>query len=512
MRMNRQRVVPTVFSIYMLDVICCALGCVILLWQLKYDEADQQADLARRAEQEARLAQDNWRKASTEVTSVTAEIDALKAELAAARKKHEALGIAMATAEKDRDEARRVIVLRKKEYDELRQAYLISEALLKDVRTDLGKLKDQEKATATALAAKVKANAELLLQITAAEKKTRALEKESAARKLDAEEAARRLREQLAKLKGADAKNTELEKAAADLRAEGKDALAKLTASELRVKMLEQELERNKKDLTSSGKQFTDLLRSHETLTSKLVAGAREISEAKATITLLQGEKAALTAYARTVQAEAEQRFAGIALTGKNVLFLVDMSGSMAMIDENTLDPDKWPLVCETVVQLMRSIKGLQYYQIILFSDKLRYPMGSPAAWLKYDARETPGKVLAALKAVTPENETNMHAVFAEAFRYREAGCDTMYVLSDGLPNAAEGVPLNLANMTEAQRTEVLSKDLRARLKQQWNRPIAGQPRVRINTIGFFFESPDVGAFLWALAREHSGSFVGMSK
>ena len=33
---------------------------------------------------------------------------------------------------------------------------------------------------------------------------------------------------------------------------------------------------------------------------------------------------------------------------------------------------------------------------------------------------------------------------------------------------------------------------------------------VRINAIGFFFESPDVGAFLWALAREHQGSFVGM--
>jgi hypothetical protein len=35
---------------------------------------------------------------------------------------------------------------------------------------------------------------------------------------------------------------------------------------------------------------------------------------------------------------------------------------------------------------------------------------------------------------------------------------------------------------------------------------------VRINTIGFFYESPDLGAFLWALARENEGSFVGMSK
>jgi hypothetical protein len=36
--------------------------------------------------------------------------------------------------------------------------------------------------------------------------------------------------------------------------------------------------------------------------------------------------------------------------------------------------------------------------------------------------------------------------------------------------------------------------------------------KVRINSIGFFYESPDVGAFLWALSRENDGSFVGMSR
>jgi hypothetical protein len=36
--------------------------------------------------------------------------------------------------------------------------------------------------------------------------------------------------------------------------------------------------------------------------------------------------------------------------------------------------------------------------------------------------------------------------------------------------------------------------------------------RVRLNCIGFFYESPDVGAFLWAMSRENDGSFVGMSK
>ncbi len=82
-------------------------------------------------------------------------------------------------------------------------------------------------------------------------------------------------------------------------------------------------------------------------------------------------------------------------------------------------------------------------------------------------------------------------------------------MLSDGLPNAGDNLPPNLS---EAERSTRLSKQLRSKLKNDWNRPVTGQKRVRINSIGFFFESPDVGAFLWALSREHDGSFVGMSK
>ena len=50
----------------------------------------------------------------------------------------------------------------------------------------------------------------------------------------------------------------------------------------------------------------------------------------------------------------------------------------------------------------------------------------------------------------------------------------------------------------------------RDKLKTDWNRPQEGLSDVRINAVGFFFESPDVGAFLWAMAREHRGAFVGV--
>jgi hypothetical protein len=501
---NRNRI-PTVFSIYMLDVICCALGCVILLWQLSNMEAEQQTEAAQKGEESARLALARWRQANSEVDSATAEIESLRAALLAAQSKDERLSIEMARTAKDLDEATRVITLRKKEYDALRDAWMLSEALLKGSRGDLEKLRDQHKLATLDLASKIKTNAELLLQLSAADKKTQALAKLTAVQKIDAQEAAKRLREQLAHLQNIELKNKDLDKQAGELRATRKDALNKAVLSALRVKVLEQDLDKARKDLVASSDQIAAFQKQLGTV-------SRAVDDTKATIAGLQGEKAALNARVRAIQAEADQRFAGIALTGKNVLFLVDMSGSMAMTDESTLDPEKWPLVCETVAQLMRSLKDLQFYQVLLFSDKVRYPMGKAATWLRYNPIETPKQVAATLKTIKPEGETNMYAVFAEAFRYREAALDTIYVLSDGLPNAGEGLPAGADKLSENERNTILSKHLRNKLKNDWNRPLATQKRVRINSIGYFFESPDVGAFLWALSREHDGSFVGMSK
>jgi len=109
--------------------------------------------------------------------------------------------------------------------------------------------------------------------------------------------------------------------------------------------------------------------------------------------------------------------------------------------------------------------------------------------------------------------DERLRAAFEAAFRSRARGLDTIYFLSDGLPNLGEGLNAATANtLKEVERNDILSKHIRKTLKADWNRVLPGQPRVRINTVGFFYESPDVGAFLWALARENDGSFVGMSK
>jgi hypothetical protein len=106
-----------------------------------------------------------------------------------------------------------------------------------------------------------------------------------------------------------------------------------------------------------------------------------------------------------------------------------------------------------------------------------------------------------------------MYAALDAAFRLRASGLDTIYLLSDGLPNLGEGLTeKQMQTLKETEQAEILGKYIRRRLKEVWNRPGVGQARVRINAIGFFYESPDVGAFLWALARENDGSFVGMSR
>src|SRR5260221_9087809 len=104
-----------------------------------------------------------------------------------------------------------------------------------------------------------------------------------------------------------------------------------------------------------------------------------------------------------------------------------------------------------------------------------------------------------------------MYAPFEAAFRFRSRGLDTIYLLSDGLPNVGPGLSAldQSRNLKETEKGELLGKYIRNMLKQSWNRPTFGMAQVRINSIGFFYESPDVGAFLWALSREHEGSFVG---
>jgi hypothetical protein len=185
----------------------------------------------------------------------------------------------------------------------------------------------------------------------------------------------------------------------------------------------------------------------------------------------------------------------------------------MELLDEKTAAAHKWKEVRETVARLMRSLPGLEKFQVITFSSKAEFPLGSPGKWLDHEPRSSPGRVLKALAGIKPAGGTNLYAALEAAFDYRSSGLDTVYLLSDGLPNIGEGLtPAQARSLSEVERGAVLGRHIRTTLRTSWNRAQPVRPRVRINTIGFFYESPDLGAFLWALARENEGSFVGMSR
>jgi hypothetical protein len=251
-------------------------------------------------------------------------------------------------------------------------------------------------------------------------------------------------------------------------------------------------------------------------LRKDVAAGKLVVARATNDLEDLKGQKRVLETDIYRLRQAADNRFAGITLTGRRVVFLVDMSGSMELVDEKTPAPDKWPSVRNSLVKVMKSLPDLEKFQVVVFSQEARFLLGKNGQWIDYNSETSPKQVEDALAATKPAGGTNMYAALDAAFRYRAFGLDTVYLFSDGLPNMGEGVPIDEAERLlranrEPELSERLSKHIRQQLRKTWNPP-GDKERVRINSIGFFYESPDVGAFLWALSRENDGSFVGMSK
>ncbi len=254
------------------------------------------------------------------------------------------------------------------------------------------------------------------------------------------------------------------------------------------------------RDLKDTDKNLDRLQASRRSLERDIENRDKELALARRSLAALREEKKTLENAAARVRSAAENRFAGIALTGRRVLFLVDMSGSMDLVDENTKAPTKWTDVRNTVARLMGSLPDLSKYQVIVFAEKAAFLFEGEEDWLDFDARSSLERVRNGLAKIAPKGGTNMYAALQTAFRLRAKGMDTIYLLSDGLPNLGEGVSADALNaLKEVERNDLLARHIRRTLQSDWNRLLPGQPRVRINTIGFFYESPDVGAFLWAL-------------
>jgi uncharacterized coiled-coil protein SlyX len=455
MRRNRP---PALVSMWMLDVFCCALGCVTLLWLLKTREAGQISDEASQAsalvaETRGKL-EDSEKESALRLANaqkLAADIDTLNKQLALMRQ--------------ERDENARNLALVEEDLAKTKKDLVVAATLADTLEKTLKGLTSKLTASDEEMAKKRGELENLTKQLELAKKQTADLDvlvrdKEKARVEFES------------KLKESDRKLDEVTRSAGDM--------AKMQA---RIDALEKDLKVEKTKLDA----------------------------ANVTIVDLQGTKAKLADKVDKLQVESENRFAGIAMTGKNVVFLIDMSGSMERVEENQMDPKKWGTVRDTVCKVMRTLPDIDKFQVILFSNRVTHLLEA-GDWIKFEREKSIDRVHKALTGVKPTGDTNMYIGLEETFRYRDKGLDTVYFFSDGLPTSGPGLPAGSAPANDPERSAILARHVRQTLNTNWNRADGMRPKVRINSVGFFFESPDVGAFLWALSRENDGSFVGMSK
>jgi predicted nucleic acid-binding Zn-ribbon protein len=496
--MQTRHRIPTIFNLSMVDVLCCALGCVILLWLVNLREAKRRARAAG--------------ESGAQLVEAKRELASLRGALAANQTLARQVKQQLEETQSERDRTQQLALATKKDYDDTRAALDAALAQLASLGKDLKRLRTAHALITADLDKKNKDVTGLDARLGAASARARDLEKQLKEKKTLLATTAGQADTLASRLKDSASQVTKLEQEVTKLRAESKDTRDKLTRADTRATTQADELANLRKMLADANRLYRELVASRHDLEKQLVLRGKDVTDAQLSIGDLQREKKMLEDRIRIARLAADNRFAGISLTGRRVVFLVDMSGSMDLIDEQTAAPDKWPLLCETLAKIMKSLPDLTHYQVILFSDRVTYALGNPRRWLSYDKESSAKTVYDTLRKVKPEGGTNMAAAFGEAFQLRAQGMDTLYVFSDGLPNMGDGLPPGGEKLSETDKTAYCSKYVRQMLKSVWNRRLAGQPTVRINAIGFFFESPDVGAFLWAMCRENDGSFVGMSR
>ena len=463
--------IPSIFNLSMVDVFCCALGCVILLWLINLREARYHEESAE--EEHLRI--------TTELAGIRAERDNVISKKIQLESRLQAL-------QKDKSDLQNILNAKQTEAADLSRRLQNSAKRIASLESDLRertKRQEAEMARAKAL------ENELHISEKLGEKET------LRSRELAEELTAARLH-----LKELNA----MAKLVPSLQADLKEANQQYATEKALSSALEKEIAQRMRDLKSVNQNLDKITASRGSLERDIAAREKEIGALRQQNKTLLGET-------ERVRAAAEQRFAGITLTGRRVLFLVDMSGSMDLVDENTKAPTKWADVRNTIARLMGSLPNLEKYQVIVFAETASFLFKGEEDWLDFKKQASPQRVQNALANITPKGGTNMYAALQLAFRLRSRGMDTIYLFSDGLPNLGEGVsPEMLNTLKEVERNDRLARHIRRTLQSNWNRPLPAQLRVRINAIGFFYESPDVGAFLWALARENDGSFVGMSR
>lgn len=507
---------PTLVSMWMLDVFCCALGCVTLLFLLNSRMASDEANANRTSLIDLQSIREKLAASVTSLESLRIRLNSEeqgRQKLAASVSELEGLKLKL-TAEVE--QLTRRLSTTRSEKDELARRLSTAQVDAKEAKTLLEKTQTALNAAEARVETDAKELAALREKTTDADELMKKKQKEIDLLVKKLAEAATAHDELTRLVRKKDDERATMVKQAADLQKMLEDLNGKLAA-------VQKELDSTAAAAKlAAAKAETELATAKTKGTEELAAARaqvkdlqKKIDDANVTIIDLQGDKQKIADKFDKLQKETEARFAGIVMSGKRVVFLVDISGSMGKKDVNTADPTKWPIVTETVTKVMRSIPGLEKYQVIIFSSSAKWLFGN-GEWLDYNGSKSIESVTTALLKVQPYDDTNLYAGLELAFRLRPSGLDAIYLFSDGLPTSGPGLTQAEQNrqppLSEIELGEKLGKFIRKTLTDDWNRAASGRAKVLIHSVGFYFDSPDVGAFLWSLSRENGGSFVGMSK
>src|SRR5207237_1309285 len=97
--MRSRHRIPTIFNLSMVDVLCCALGCVILLWLVNFHETKRQAQAASKTDKQLET-----KKAElTKLRAAQAAAEAQLAQLNRSRSQAEDRAKSLAREISDRD-------------------------------------------------------------------------------------------------------------------------------------------------------------------------------------------------------------------------------------------------------------------------------------------------------------------------------------------------------------------------------------------------------------------------
>jgi uncharacterized protein YegL len=203
----------------------------------------------------------------------------------------------------------------------------------------------------------------------------------------------------------------------------------------------------------------------------------------------------------------------GLRMGGKNILVLLDTSGSMLdssivnvirrrnMRDERKRTAPKWLRALNTVSWLSAKFPNNSQFQLYTFNTETRSAIPeSKGQWLKVGDKVQLDRAIKNMKKIVPEKGTNLENAFTAAGKLRPLP-DNIYLITDGLPTKG----------SKSTRGATISGKQRLNL---FERALKSLPKgVPVNVIMFPMEGDPLAAkAFWQLSWITNGSFMSPSE